>query len=230
MEVLPSTFYVTVDFSLSVIRSHGGGRDSFTSRSQMKSRVVIALVVVEFLRELRTVWRRQRSNWKIVVTRQVFNCFFSQLTTQYSSIYVRALGASPVELGTSNLAGAIISPPLGWMRDHYSIRKIYVIGVGLLASVSLLYVVADSWQFIAFALLVSGLALSFGSCVVICDLSLHNIDRATGKALRECVGALPTLFAPTIAAFLITWFGGINTKNIRLFYWIQSAARIGLST
>jgi len=178
-----------------------------------------------------TVWSRQRSNWKIVVTRQVFNRFFNQLTTQYSSIYIRALGASPVELGAvssaSSLAGAIISPPLGWMRDRYSIRKIYVIGVRLLAAVSLLYAIAYSWQFIAFALLISGLPLSLGSCVIVCDLSLQDTDRATGKALCEGVGALPTLFAPTIAAFLITWFGGIDTQNIRILYLIQFAARIG---
>jgi MFS family permease len=189
-------------------------------------------VAVEFLRGLRAVWRRQRSNWKIVVIRQVFNRFFNQLTMQYSSIYVRMLGASPVELGVvssaSGLSGALISPPLGWMRDHYSLRKIYVIGVGLLAVVSLLYAVAYSWQFIAFAILVSGLASSLSSCVVICDLSLPSRDRATGKALCEGVGALPALFAPTIAAFLITWFGGINTETIRLLYWMQLAAMIGL--
>jgi MFS family permease len=151
---------------------------------------------------------------------------------QYSSIYIRALGASPVELGVvssaSGLSGAIISPPLGWMRDRYSLRKIYVIGVGLLAVVSLLYAIAYSWQFIAFAILISGLAFSLGSCVVICDLSLPSRDRATGKALCEGVGALPALFAPTFAAFLITWFGGINIETIRLLYWIQFAAGIGL--
>ena len=121
-----------------------------------------------------------------------------------------------VELGivgsASGLSGALTSPPLGWMRDRYSVIKIYVIGVGLSAVVSLLYAVAYSWQFIAFAILISGLAFSLSSCVVICDLSLPSRDRATGKALCEGVGALPALFASTIAAFLITWFGGINSE------------------
>lgn len=167
-----------------------------------------------------------------MVIRQIFNRFFNQLTVQYSSIYIQFLGASPVELGAvnsaSSLASAFISLPLGWMRDRYSIRKIYVIGVGLLALVPLLYTIAFSWQFSAFAIITSGLAVSFGSCVVICDLSLPNRDRATGKALCEGVGALPTVFAPIIAAVLIMWVGGINTENIRLLYGIQFVASIAL--
>ncbi len=189
-------------------------------------------MAVDFFNELRVVWRRQTRNWKTVVIRQVFNRFFSQVTAQYANIYIHGLGASPLELGSVNsaagLASALISLPLGWMRDRFSIRKIYVMGVSLVALVSLLYAVAPSWQFFAVALLVSGFATSLGSCVVICDLSLPNRDRATGKALCEGLGALPTLFAPISAAVLITWFGGITTENIRRLYWIQLAAMVGL--
>ena len=92
--------------------------------------------------------------------------------------------------------------------------------------VPLLYAVACSWEFIIPAILISGLGMRLGSCVVICDLSLPNEDRATGKALCEGIGALPTLFAPTLAAILITWFGGINAEGIRPLYWIQLAARV----
>jgi len=190
------------------------------------------VLVIEFFKELRAVWRRQTHNWKTVVIRQVFNRFFNQVTAQYASIYIHGLGASPVELGAVNsasgVANAFVSLPLGWMQDRYSIRKIYVIGVGLVAFVSLLYAVASSWQFLAFALLISGFAASLGSCVVICDLSLPNQDRATGKALCEGLGALPTLFAPIMAALLIMWFGGITTENVARLYWIQFVAMISL--
>jgi MFS family permease len=151
---------------------------------------------------------------------------------QYSNIYIQLLGASPIELGivnsASSLASAVISPPLGWLRDWYSIRKIYVTGVGLLALVPLLYTIASNWQFSTIAIIASGLAVSLGSCVVICDLSLPNRDRATGKALCEGVGALPTVFAPIIAAMLLTLVGGITTDNIRLLYGIQFVARLSL--
>lgn len=189
-------------------------------------------MLIKFLRELGAVWRRQKSNWRTVVIRQVFNRFFNQMTIQYSNIYIRKLGASPVELGAVNsasgLSGTLISLPLGYFQDRYSVRKIYLTGVALLTLVPLLYAVAYRWEFVTPAILISGLGVHLGSCVVICDLSLPNMDRATGKALCEGIGALPTLFAPTIAAILITWFGGIKTESIRPLYWIQFGARIAL--
>jgi len=194
--------------------------------------VVDPVMAVNFLRELRAVWRRQHRNWRTVVIRQVFNRFFNHMTLQYSNIYIRELGASPVEMGAVNsasgLSTTLISMPLGLFRDRYSVRKIYLIGVALLTLVPLLYAVAYRWEFIAPAILISGLGMQLGSCEVICDLSLPNADRAKGKALCEGIGALPTLFAPTVVVVLITWFGGINTEGIRPLYWMQFLARITL--
>lgn len=149
---------------------------------------------------------------------------------QYSDIYIRELGASPVELGAVNSASGIgstlISLPLGYFQDRYSVRKIYILGVALLTLVPLLYAVAYRWEYIIPAILISGLGMRLGSCVIICDLSLPNEDRATGKAICEGIGALPTLFAPTFAAILITRFGGINVEGIRPLYWMQLTAQI----
>ncbi|MCD6262921.1 hypothetical protein J7L60_00700 [Candidatus Bathyarchaeota archaeon] len=87
-------------------------------------------MVFRFLRDLASFWRRQRKNWRIVVTRQVFNRFFNQITMQFSNIYIRALGASPTELGSvnsaSSLIGTLISIPVGWLQDRYSLRKIFL--------------------------------------------------------------------------------------------------------
>lgn len=187
-------------------------------------------MVIKFLRELRAVWSRQHISWRTVVTRQVFNRFFNQMTMQYSNIYIRELGASPLELGTVNsasgLGSTLISLPLGYLQDRYSIRKIYLLGIAVLTLSPLLYAVACSWEFIVPAILISGLCLRLGSCVIICDLSLPNEDRATGKALCEGIGALPTLLSPTVAAFLVTLFGGMIAEGIRPLYWIQFAAQI----
>ena len=93
-------------------------------------------MAASFFRELRDVWRRQNLNWKTVVTRQVFNRFISQLTLQYSNIFIRDLGASAMELGAVNsasgLGSTLISLPLGYFQDRYSIRKIYLLGISIL--------------------------------------------------------------------------------------------------
>ncbi|MBN2335731.1 MFS transporter [Candidatus Bathyarchaeota archaeon] len=183
-----------------------------------------------FVRELREVWARQKRNWRTVVTRQIFNRFFNELTLQYANIYITLLGASPVQLGIVNsglgLAQSLISIPLGLIRDRFNLRKIYLTGVVMLIFVPLLYALAPGWQLIAVALLLSGLGTMIGSCVIICDLSLPASDRATGKALCEGTGALPTILAPTVAAVLITLFGGISVHSIRNLYWIQFVVMI----
>ena len=187
-------------------------------------------MIVSFIRELRDVWRRQNLNWRTVVTRQVFNRFFSQLTMQYNNIFIRDLGASALQLGAVNsasgLGSTLISLPLGYLQDRYSVRKIYLLGISILTLSPLLYALATSWELVIPAILIAGLCLRLGSCVIICDLSLPNKDRATGKALCEGVGALPTLLSPTIAALLVTFFGGMNVKGIRPLYWIQFVAQI----
>lgn len=75
-------------------------------------------MAVGFLKELRDIWRRQHLNWRTVVTRQVFNRFFNQMTVQYSNIFIRGLGASAMELGAVNsasgLGSTLISLPLGY--------------------------------------------------------------------------------------------------------------------
>ena len=187
-------------------------------------------MVTGFVKELKEVWFRQKKNWRTVVTRQIFNRFFNELTLQYANIYITLLGASPVQLGAVNsawgISQSIISIPLGVIRDRFNLRKIYLFGVGLLVFVPFLYAIASSWNIIAFAILLSGLGMMIGSCVIICDLSLPPEDRATGKALCESIGALPTILAPTTAAVLLTIFGGINVQSIKNLYWIQFLARV----
>ena len=183
-----------------------------------------------FIRELKQVWTRQKKNWRTVVTRQIFNRFFNELTLQYANIYITLLGASPIQLGAVNSAWgvsqSIISIPLGVIRDRFNLRKIYLFGVGLQILVPLLYALAPNWEIIAIAILISGLGMMVGSCVIICDLSLQQRDRATGKALCEGTGALPTILAPTVAAILITIFGGISIQSIRNLYWIQFVVQV----
>jgi len=189
-------------------------------------------MVFDFLKELMSFWGRQKRNWKVVVTRQVFNRFFNQTTMQFSSIYIRALGASPIELGSVNsasgLVGALISIPVGLLQDRYSLRKVFLLGVAFSTFVPIIYALSNHWSMILPAIVLSTVGMRLGSCVVLCDLSLKSEDRATGKALCEGMGSAPALVAPVIAAYMITFFGGISVEGIRPLYWTQFTAQVTL--
>ena len=139
-----------------------------------------------------------------------------------ANIYVRALGATPLQLGSLNsvthLASTVISSPLGWIQDRYSLRRYFIISIGLYIFVPLIYALAQNWIWIIPAMF---LTIFSWPCATICDISLEKRDRATGKSLCEVVGSVPSLIAPTLAAFLISFYGGINVEGIRPIYWIQ---------
>jgi MFS family permease len=69
---------------------------------------------------------------------------------------------------------------------------------------------------------------SMATCGTICDVSLESRDRATGRALCESIGSIPSLFAPFVAAFLITIFGGISVNSIRPLYMVQFVGFCGM--
>jgi MFS family permease len=192
----------------------------------MKSAVGVAIRPVH---ELISVWKRQRRNWRIVASRQVVNRFFMEFNRAYLNVYITELGASPVDLGIVNsftgISNALISVPLGWLQDRYSLRKLFLMGVGLLAIVPLIYALAPNWKFMIPAMVIAALASREGSCLVICNICLENRDRITAKSICEGIGRIPSLFAPLAAASVITLFGGISVEGIRPLFWIQFAAR-----
>ena len=94
-----------------------------------------------------SIWRQQKKNWRIVVTRRIFNRFFNRLTLDYTNIYVRELGASPVELGAvnsiSSIGSTLLAMPIGFLHDKYSLRKLFIFGSLLTVIASLLYAISS---------------------------------------------------------------------------------------
>lgn len=179
-----------------------------------------------FAKAIRFV-RRQRKNFKVTVTRYASHNFLYYLTFQYDSIYTVALGANPVQLGSlsgiGESVGAAISTPAGWAIDKYSLKKIYLLGIGLWALVSAIYSLAWDWTLIILAMILfsAGRRLTGSSCSVVCADSLESADRATGKALCNAISSIPAMVSPMVAAFLVTVFGGINVDGIRPLYHIR---------
>jgi len=164
--------------------------------------------------------RRQKHNYRVAITRSAANSFLLNLTAQYDSIYTVALGANSVELGTVSSIGngiaALISTPVGWLVDRYGLKRFYLLGMGLLAGVALIYGLAPNWQVIIAATILFSVSmrLTGTGCSVICADSVPNKDRATAQNLCVTFASLLSMIAPLIAAPLITAFGGLTADGI----------------
>lgn len=186
--------------------------------------VVVTSMSNSVFKSLR-VWNRQARNWKIISIRSFVNRFFENLTIGYQSVYISLLGADPIQIGlvnsVSNISGSLISTPLGWFQDKFSLKNIFLSGVALSMIVTALFGIATNWVMIIPAMLLYSVALIVGSCLTICDISVKDEDRSTCKGVCDGLFQIPSLFAPLIAAFVITAFGGVSVKGLRPLYWIQ---------
>ena len=170
--------------------------------------------------------KQQERDWKVTVTRTSLERFVYQMLFPYLSIYIIALGATATQLGLVNSLGMIIAgllgPLTGWFIDRMGPKKIYVLGIGLLAIAYLSYALSQSWTMVILAMIAYwvGYSVSLHSCATICGNCLKNEDRATGMMICETTAAgLLGMAGPVLGAWVVASSGGINAAGIRpLFY------------
>jgi MFS family permease len=173
--------------------------------------------------------KRQESDWKITVLRTSLDRFAYQTVFPYLSLYIVALGATATELGIVNsfgmVAAGIIGPLTGWFIDRSGPKRIYLLGIGLLAISYFTYALAQNWLITAFAMISYwlGFSVSIHSCATICGNCLANEDRATGMMICETVAAgLLGMAGPMLGAWLVTVFGGVNAGGIRPLFFFSA--------
>jgi MFS family permease len=142
----------------------------------------------------------------------------------YLSIYTVALGATGTQLGMVNSIGmgaaAMLSPFTGWLIDRIGTKRIYLVGIGLLAISFLTYGIAQNWQ--------TGFTTSMHGCAVICGNSLATEDRVTAMRCCETLSlGLMGMLGPMLGAVLVTTFGGLNVRGIRPLFFISLVGTIG---
>jgi MFS family permease len=171
--------------------------------------------------------KRQPRDWKVTVVRSSTGMFFYQLMFPYLSVYTMALGASATQLGIVNSAGmalaGLAAPFIGSLIDRTGVKRIYLVGIGLLAVSYLTYGMAQSWPVIVAAMAAYwlGNAGTGHSCSVICANSLADEDRATGMSLCETFASgILGIAAPMVGALLVSSFGGVNVTGIRPLFFL----------
>ncbi len=177
---------------------------------------------------------RQQRDWKVTVVRTSMDKLAYQMVFPYLSIYIVALGATATQLGIVNSIGMTIAglfgPFTGWLIDRNGPKKLYLIGISLLAISYLTYGLAQNWVITIMAMIAYwlGFSTSILSCATVCGNCLINRDRATGMMICETVAAgLLGMAGPMIATWLVTLFGGVNASGIRPLFFSGLIVTIG---
>ena len=181
-------------------------------------------------------WGRQSKNFKVLLVRDLINRLLGNIAGRYGSIYIRHLGAGAVEIGlldaVSSLVNMVLSIPSGILTDRVKrLKRLYIIGRVLSLPISLIYAAARSWHVFLFTRVWGTITGRFSGPVmnIISIESLTNRDRVTGMAVRQTITSAVGLLAPMLAAFLITYFGGLDyASSFRPLFIIQFF--VGLTT
>jgi MFS family permease len=151
----------------------------------------------------------------------------NSLTLNYNQLYAVTLGANPVELGSLNSLGSVISSavsvPAGWLIDKYGVKNLLVTGLALCGLVSALYFCATSWLTLLPAVMLA--QLGFKLIMPLADIVFISTSRVENRArlmgLSRTVWAIPSLFMPIVAAAIVSFYGGITVQGIRPLYFTQ---------
>lgn len=149
-----------------------------------------------------------------------------QLTAQYSQLYATDLGADAVDLGLLNSIAAafssIMSVPLGWAAEKYTVRKVMLLGFALAALSAAISALAGTWLMLIPAFLIGArLARIMPLTDIVFITATKPEHRATVMGLSRVVWGILNIFAPMTAALVVAEFGGINARGIRPLYYVQ---------
>ena len=166
--------------------------------------------------------------------RTSFDRLAYQMVFPYLSIYIIALGATATQLGFVISLGMLLAgfagPLTGWYIDRLGPKRIYLLGIGMVALSYLTYGLAQDWTITLIAMVAfwQGYSVSNLSCATICGNCMVNQDRATGMMICETFGAgLVGMAGPLLGAWVVTSFGGVNATGIRPLFFLAAIFTVG---
>lgn len=168
----------------------------------------------------------------LVICRALWTLSF-QIPAPFLTLYILALGGSPVEVGLINslgFLGVALYPIGGTIADRVGRVKLVGYSTYFMALTYSIYMIAQDWRAIAVGHLLHQMALFYLPALnaIFAD-SLPPDARGRGFALERAIPSALGIIAPYLGGLLISHFGGGNEGVIiamRISY--LSALLIGL--
>lgn len=135
------------------------------------------------------------------------------IPSPYLTLYILALGATPIEVGLINslgiVAGMMVEPLGGYLADRRGRVKLVSFATYFYAFSFIFYVVAQDWRFLAVGQILHRAFLFYtpGLNAILAD-SLPPSARGRGYALERTFPLALGVAAPYIGGLLIAHYGG----------------------
>lgn len=180
-------------------------------------------------RRLRDVFGFMRGNILVLTVNQVLGRFFRSMVMSYASLYVLVLGGESAQIGIINslrpLAGLLMFPLSGYFTDRAGRVKLIALSGFLSGATMLIYVFAQSWEWIAVAALLQGfMVFQFPPTSAIIADSLSPSNRGIGIATMNTIASILAMFSPYIAGTILTVWG--TAFGMRVIYAFLAGASV----
>ena len=155
------------------------------------------------------------------------------ITFPYFSLYVLALGGSPVDIGIVNslrpLLSLFIYPVAGYISDYYDRVKVITTTGYLTAGLWLVFMLAPDWRVLAMGnLLMGAMTFYFPAANSLMADSLPENRRGAGYSLWFAIPGAIGIVSPFIGGYLTTTWGVLPA--MRFLYALTFTAAIGIAT
>lgn len=190
---------------------------------------------------IRRFWVRQKTNFKVMIARDSIRMLSGRkpqsrirMAGGYESIFLRRLGATPVQMGLTSgaisLLNVLLAVPAGWLTDNTrNIRGLYLVSFAIGLPAQLLIAYSPSWMVFLMIMLYYTITLTvlLPNQLIIDIDSITNEDRVTGLSIHRTITAATGVASPLMLAYIVDRFGGLETaRGIRPVFIVQFVADI----
>ncbi|MCG2863134.1 MAG: MFS transporter [Vulcanisaeta sp.] len=148
----------------------------------------------------------------------------NSITMPYLSIYMKMLGASPIDIGiaysVATAAQLIMMMPGGYLTDTIGRRRSIVVGTWIMTVTLFLMAIPPNWQVLVMIYALNSAAAFYQPALLALLLdSLPPSRYASGILITSVIPQIPWLILPPVGGFLISKYGLLG---IRIAYLISA--------